>query len=177
MGMARSGAGDSERSLAQPDGRQIGVIGTTARIVLGVVLLVFGALGGRFVFVHGRLQVNLETASLVIGLVALPIALTTWQWWRLRRHPSRMMATGPAPTTLNIAVFALLVGTASIPPISFLGFAALIFYGASMLLAAARGYAGCEVLAASNWLLRRDDQIGCLVLSPIDHVEQRMSRP
>jgi hypothetical protein len=33
--------------------------------------------------------------------------------------------------------------------------AALIFYGASMLLAALRGYAGCEVLAVSNWRLRR----------------------
>jgi hypothetical protein len=29
-----------------------------------------------------------------------------------------------------------------------------------MLLAAARGYAGCEVLAVSNWLLHRDDQVG-----------------
>ena len=31
---------------------------------------------------------------------------------------------------------------------------------------------GCEVLAVLNWLLRRDDQIGCLVLSPIDHLER-----
>jgi hypothetical protein len=51
--------------------------------------------------------------------------------------------------------------------------AALLFYGASMLLAAARGYAGCEVLAVSNWLLRRDDQVGCLVFSPIDGLERR----
>jgi hypothetical protein len=42
-----------------------------------------------------------------------------------------------------------------------------------MLLAALRGYAGCEVLAISNWLLRRDDQVGCLVLSPIDELERR----
>jgi aryl-alcohol dehydrogenase-like predicted oxidoreductase len=51
--------------------------------------------------------------------------------------------------------------------------AALIFYGASMLLAALRGYAGCEVLAVSNWLLRRDDQVGCAVFLPIDHLERR----
>ena len=51
--------------------------------------------------------------------------------------------------------------------------AALLFYGASMLLSAARGYAGCEVLAVSNWLLRRDDQVGCLVFSPIDQLERR----
>lgn len=50
--------------------------------------------------------------------------------------------------------------------------AALLFYGVSMLLAALRGYAGCEVLAMSNWLLRRDDQIGCLLFGPVDHLER-----
>ena len=55
--------------------------------------------------------------------------------------------------------------------------AALIFYGASMLLAAARGYAGCEVLAVSNWLLRRDDQVGCVVFWPVDHLERGPRRP
>jgi hypothetical protein len=45
-----------------------------------------------------------------------------------------------------------------------------------MLLAAARGYAGCEVLAISNWLLHRDDQIGCLVFSPIDRLERLLRR-
>jgi hypothetical protein len=59
------------------------------------------------------------------------------------------------------------------PPLSFTSNAALVFYGASLLLAAARGYGGCEVLAISNWLLRRDDQVGCLVLSPIDDYERR----
>ena len=44
---------------------------------------------------------------------------------------------------------------------------------ASMLLAALRGYAGCEVLAVSNWLLRRDDQVGCAVFWPIDQLERR----
>jgi hypothetical protein len=39
-------------------------------------------------------------------------------------------------------------------------------------LAAARGYAGCEVLAISNWVLRRDDQIGCLVFGPVDTAER-----
>jgi len=52
----------------------------------------------------------------------------------------------------------------------------MIFYCASMLLAAARGYGGCEVLAVSNWLLRRDDQIGCLVFAPVDALERRHDR-
>ena len=43
-----------------------------------------------------------------------------------------------------------------------------------MLLAALRGYAGCEVLAISNWLLRRDDQVGCMVFAPVEDLERRV---
>jgi hypothetical protein len=57
------------------------------------------------------------------------------------------------------------------PAIGFTSDAALIFYGASMLLAAARGYAGCEVLAISNWLLSRDDQIDCVMFAPVNQLE------
>ena len=39
--------------------------------------------------------------------------------------------------------------------------------------AAIRGYAGCEALAISNWLLKRDDQLGCLFFSPIDYAERK----
>ena len=42
-----------------------------------------------------------------------------------------------------------------------------------MLLAALRGYSGCEVTAISNWILGRDDQVGCLVLGPVDDLERR----
>lgn len=130
--------------------RQIGPIGTSARIVLGTVLLTFGLLGGRFVVIDARPQLNLEWASLLIGLLAFPVIMVAWQRSRLSRKSDRLMATGPVATGINMLVFAFLVGTASIPAIAFIGFAALIFYGASMLLAAIRGYAGCEVLAASN---------------------------
>jgi hypothetical protein len=51
-----------------------------------------------------------------------------------------------------------------------------LFYGSSMLLAAARGYAGCEVPAASNWVLRRDDQVGCVLFWPVDETERRLLR-
>ena len=53
--------------------------------------------------------------------------------------------------------------------------AVLIFYGLSMLVAALRGYGGCEALAFSNWLLKRDDQLGCLVFSPIDNAERKLT--
>lgn len=48
---------------------------------------------------------------------------------------------------------------------------AMLFYGASIMLAVLKGYAGCEVLALSNLLRRRDDQLACAIFSPIDALE------
>ena len=80
-------------------------------------------------------------------------------------------------TALNIVIFIALVSTPLFAPqLSPVGYAAFVFYGASMLLAAVRGYAGCEVLAISNWILARDDQVGCLVLGPVDYAEHRLTR-
>ncbi len=94
-------------------------------------------------------------------------ARPTWPWLRARRSPGRLEAAGPAGHVLNLAVFLALYLW---EPTSD---AALVFYGASMLLAALRGYGGCEVLAVPNWLLRRDDQVGCAVFWPIDRLERR----
>ena len=155
--------------------RHIGPAGTLARVVIGLVLLLFGALGGKLVvvFIGGHLRVGLNLAAVILGIFFFPAVLLAWQWIRVWRDPSRLDATGPVATGVNILAFAILIGISFIPAISYVGFAAFVFYGASMLLAAARGYAGCEVLAVSNWLLHRDDQIGCLVLSPIDDWERR----
>ena len=78
-----------------------------------------------------------------------------------------MNATGPIGFGLNFAIALVLFS------VDFTRYAALLFYGVSMLVAAVRGYAGCEVLAISNWLLRRSDQVGCVVFSPLDAVEAR----
>ena len=78
---------------------------------------------------------------------------------------------------LNVVLFLALYLTPDYAPaLAVTSDAALIFYGTSMLLAALRGYAGCEVLAISNWLLGRDDQAGCLLFWPIDHAERRRTR-
>ena len=160
--------------MSAPSGvrpRQIGAIGTTARVIIGFLMLVFGAFGGKFSFVHGP-HLSLDVAALILGIIAFPAVLMALQWMRLGRNPSQLMATGSVPTAINILVLALLISLAGLPAISSIGFATFVFYGASLLLAALRGYAGCEVLAASNWLLRRDDQIGCFVLSPVDQWER-----
>jgi hypothetical protein len=150
-------------------------MGTVARVVIGFFMLLYGLTGGRVEVMHGNVRTGFDPSSVAIGVVAFPAVLLGWQWLRARTSPTSYEATGPLATTVNIVVFIALVLTPLYArALSFTSNAALVFYGASMLLAAARGYGGCEVLAISNWILRRDDQIGCLVLSPIDDYERRL---
>jgi hypothetical protein len=146
--------------------RRIGPLGTAIRALVGLGLLVSVILGhaaGPF-----------RPGSWALGLVGFPAVVLAWQRIRVRRAASRLAATGPVGHVLNLAVFLALYLTPSYAPaLAFTSDAALIFYGASMLLAAVRGYGGCEALAISNWLLRRDDQVGCLLFLPVDLLERR----
>jgi hypothetical protein len=144
--------------------RSIGAWGTAARVLVGVLLVGSVAVG--------HLSAGFDPWAWVLGLVGFPVLVVGWQRWRASRHPRRLAATGPLAHLVNIAVFAALYLTPSYAPaLSVTSDAALLFYGTSMLLAAIRGYAGCEVLAVSNWVLRRDDQIGCMLFWPIDTAE------
>ncbi|MBA3262399.1 MAG: hypothetical protein H0T69_08030 [Thermoleophilaceae bacterium] len=89
---------------------------------------------------------------------------------RAGHSPVPLRAVGPGSHLLNAAVFVALFyfpATAG---------AALIFYGASMLVAATRRSGGCEITAISNALLDRDDQVGCLLFAPVDGAEARLHR-
>jgi hypothetical protein len=143
--------------------RGVGPLGTTARVIVGGLLL------GSVTW--GHLTHGFHLSSWVLGLVGFPVLLLAGQWLRARRTPAPLRATGPVGHALNLVVFLVLYLA---EPTSD---AALLFYGASMLLAALRGYAGCEVLAVSNWLLGRDDQVGCAVFWPIDHRERNRPSP
>ena len=168
----------AERQIDRVEGgrqRQIGAIGTAARVVLGLVLLVNGLVGGQIVVTNGHVRTGFEPLTLVVGVFVFPGVLLAWQWLRARRDPTRLHATGPVGTAINmIVLLALLLSPLYARPLSFTSGAAQLFYGASMLLAALRGYGGCEVLAISNWVLGRDDQVGCFVLGPVDYAEHRL---
>lgn len=147
--------------------RPIGPWGTAARLVVGGYLagtVVYGSFTGTGTF---------DPLSWLLGLVVFPGALLGWQAWRASRHPHRLVAfTGPLGHLATAAVFLILYGTNwYAPPIDFVSDAALLFFGSSMLLAAHRGYAGCEVLSISNWLLRRDDQLGCMLFDSVDRLD------
>lgn len=108
----------------------------------------------------------------LLGAVLMPGLLLVWQRARMERNAEPIRATGPLGHAVTLAAFLVLYLTPYYaPPLSVTSGAALIFFGASMLVAAVRGYRGCEVLAVSNWILRRDDQVGCVLFSPIDRLE------
>ncbi len=143
--------------------RAIGVLGTVGRVLLGLGLLYLAFTD------DGQPEWGLQWQALPLGLVVFPALLMLGQALRLRFTTASLNATGPIGFAVNFVIGAALF------IIPFTRDAAFIFFGSSLLLAAMRGYAGCEVLAITNWVLRRDDQVGCVVFSPVDAVETRLS--
>ena len=140
-------------------GRRIGPVGTLARLA--------GA--GAFIWVAVGLGDGVQWWDAALGFAVFPGAVLAAQWLRLRYTRAPLQATAGLGFCLIMGAAAALLAVDATQD------AAALFFGSSLILAAARGYCGCEVLAISNWVLRRDDQVGCLVFSPIDEVEARVT--
>jgi hypothetical protein len=140
--------------------RRIGPLATALRVTVAVGLLYLA--GGA-----GGLSWGVEWYDLVGGLVALP-GLTILLGLAARRYAGRPIRfTGPAGHAFNCAAIVALVAN------PYTGGAATLFYATTLLAAAWRGQSGCEVTVLPNWILRRDDQVGCPVFAPIDALEAR----
>jgi drug/metabolite transporter (DMT)-like permease len=150
--------------------RAIGPIGTAARLVAGLLLLGNVAYG-QLVTQHVR------PATWALGLLGFPALVLAWHVWRIRRHPAHFSYASPLSFALGALLFLALYFTWwYAPALSVTSDATLIFFGGTMVLTALRGYAGCEILTPSNWLLRRNDQIACAVFAPFDALDQRLAR-
>jgi hypothetical protein len=149
----------TEASGGLTSGRSIGTIGTVARLA-GAGALIFLAVGAGD---------GVQWWDAALGLAVFPGAVLAAQIFRLRYTRDQLQATSGLGFCLSTGVAAVLLSVNATQD------AALLFFGSSLVLAALRGYAGCEVLAISNFLLRRDDQIGCMVYSPIDEIEARVT--
>lgn len=140
-------------------GRAIGPIGTAGRLAVGAGIIAAA-------FVLGEVRWN----EAGLGLAVFPAVLLLAHLIRLHFSQAPLRATGPVGHLVNCAVLTLLLIVPATRD------ATLLWLSASMLVAAWHGYAGCESLALSNWLLRRDDQVGCVVFFPLDEWEARTTR-
>lgn len=130
--------------------REIGSWGTAARVVVGAAALVWAAVEG------------ITWVDAALGVVVLPGAVAIALRLRGSGAPP-LRLDGPVAHGANVGVAVLLFWLVPV--------AAMLFYGASMLLAAYRGFAACEVFAAANWLWGRDDRLGCPLFTPVDAYE------
>jgi hypothetical protein len=152
LGLTRAARAVDHRGRA----RSLGPLGVVARVVVGLSFILLELVWR---------QPHWWDAAL--GLGVMPALVTGFAMLRSRRSPQPLSATGPVGHVVNVLVLIplfVLPATAG---------AAFLFYGTSMLLAAARGTGGCEVTAISNALLARDDQVGCVLFAPIDAAERR----
>jgi hypothetical protein len=140
---------------------RIGWIGTGSRAAAGLVLIYFAVLGGDFSW-------NLDWRDAVLGLAAFPAVMLVVGLAAARYAAGPLRYTGPVAIALNCVVIVLLL----VNP--YTGGGVELFYGISLLGAAWRRQPDCEATVLSNWLLRRDDQIGCPVFTPIDLAEARL---
>jgi hypothetical protein len=152
--------------------RQIGPIGTASRAVGGLIAIALP------IALSGLIWWDVLAALVVLPLVTLAASvLVTASYERFapkslaRRHA---ICSGPG-CVLVATVLAVAVALAAVTPVS--GVAIWGFFGVSMLVAAERGYAGCEVLAIPNAITGRSDRIGCVLYTPIDRAEARHREP
>ena len=144
--------------------RAIGPVGTIARLCTGGCLIAL-AVGAA---TRGDLQVY----EVLLGVVGLPIVViaTVLTVKRVLGTSAHLNATGPVGTLIN---FGMIVALLAIPWTSEIAY---FFYGIPMFLAAWRGYPGCEMMAISNFVLRRHDELGCPWFWPVDAFESRLAR-
>jgi hypothetical protein len=140
--------------------RGIGPIGTGSRVLVGAGLLYLALFNGT--------SWGLRWYDAVLGLLVFPGAMLALSLVARHRGIGPLRWTGPAATGLNCVV---IIGLVVNP---YTGRGAELFYGATLLVAAWRGQPGCESTVLSNWILGRDDQVGCPVFSPIDQAEARL---
>jgi hypothetical protein len=149
-------------------GREIGPIGTASRVALGALAI------GLPIALDAVEVWDVPAALIAFPLVVTAMAaLVTAAYERFapqaltRRHA---VCSGPA-CSLALGMIAFSLALSALTPVS--GVAFWMWIGASLLLAAARGYEGCEILAFPNAITGRRDQIGCILLTPIDAAEAR----
>ncbi len=141
--------------------RRVGPIGTTTRLVVAAGLFYLAFFDGT--------SWGLEWYDAAVGFGVLPAAVVAFGLAAHRHASGPVRFTGRGGTTANC----LLLVALGVNPYTAGG--AVLFYGATLLIAAWRGHPGCEATVVSNTIFGRADQLGCPLFSPIDEAEARLA--
>lgn len=148
--------------------RAIGPIGTASRAAGGALAVALP------IIAWGIAWWDLAASVVAFPLIAGGASALVARVYR-RYAPDRLERPDPIFDGAACAVLAIVIGAATL--VTFVtpadAVAIWVFFGASMLLAAAKGYGGCEVLAIPNLITGRRDQVGCMIYGPIDVAEAR----
>ena len=143
--------------------RRIGPIGTASRVLAGLALLYLALSDG------GRLSWDIRWYELALGLGVFPAVMVGVGLAARRFAGAPVRFTGPLGLAVNAALGVALFAN------EYTAGGAALFVAATLLIAAWRAQPSCELTVLSNSILRRDDQIGCIVFTPIDEAEARLT--
>ena len=149
--------------MARKTMRRIGPIGTASRVLAGFALLYLALSDG------GRLSWDLRWYEAALGLGVLPAVMLGAGLAASHFGSGPVRFTGPLALAVNAALGVALFAN------EYTAGGAALFVGTTLVVAAWRAQPGCELTVLSNSILRRDDQIGCFVFTPIDELERRVT--
>jgi hypothetical protein len=152
--------------------REIGPIGAASRIAAGLFAIALP------IALEGISWWDLGAALVAFPLIATGITVLAGVGYERVSSGALGRADVACCSIASCAIMAVLVavpiGLTFVTPVT--GVAVWVWIGASLLLAAARGQGGCELLAFPDAITGRRDRIGCIVFTPIDAAEARARR-
>ena len=150
------------------DRRDIGPLGTASRLAAGLVAVAVPISSTGI----GWWDWAALDAFAILATALARVVLSGYERWAPDAFASRhLIVAAPACSLIAILLglsFALSAVTPADGDVVF-----WVWLGASMLVAGAAGYGGCEVLAFPNVFTGRRDRIGCILFTPIDTAETR----
>jgi len=129
------------------------------RLVLGVAMVGMVAAPLQRAAWQGRLEVAAVVAGFIVFYLVVHLLVTRYFGW-LNPWLGALIAATP--------VFLVFLGG------GIYAAGAILFVGLSLILIAAIGHPGCEVLALPALILGRRTHLACIAFTPIDWVEGKV---
>ncbi len=143
------------------DGIKARPIGRVLRLMMGAALVIEAARH----MVGGSTSLTLRVTGVVVGLLifyALAHLFISKYLSSINRWAGAFIAVSPV-----IAVFVLGGGAGQL--------GSLLFVGVSLLVTAIRADGGCEVMTLPGIILGNRTHLVCIVFSPLDWVEEKLT--